>query len=194
VDWTDDVFGAAEELAEVFDALGVRYLLGGSVAAAVWSEPRFTRDVDMVAALEGRHVTPLLAALGERWYADESMIREAIARRSSFNVIRFKRMVKVDIFVPPDGGHHAAKWGRARSIRLSRTSTRAVATTSAEDILLQKLVWFREGGEVSELQWRDVVALIRTLDRDLDWQHVLSWAERLGLTALLERARSESRG
>lgn len=192
MDWAEDSLSAAEEMAAVFESLGVRYLLGGSMAAAVWSEPRFTRDVDMIADLADRHVAPLLAALGDRWYADEELIRSAVARRSSFNVIRFTRMVKVDVFVPPDSGHHAAKWDRARSVRLSRDSARTVATTSAEDILLQKLVWFRAGGEVSEQQWRDVTALIRTLGDELDWAYVQGWAERLGIHGLVERARREA--
>ncbi len=63
--WGEDSLSAAEEMAAVFESLGVRYLLGGSMAAAVWSEPRFTRDVDMVADLAERHVAPLVAALGE---------------------------------------------------------------------------------------------------------------------------------
>lgn len=81
--WAEDPLRVAERIAEVFELLGVRYLLGGSMAAAVWSEPRFTRDVDMVAELTERHVAPLLAALGERWYADEVLIRGAIARRAA---------------------------------------------------------------------------------------------------------------
>lgn len=192
MDWAEDSLSAAEEMAAVFDSLGVRYLLGGSMAAAVWSEPRFTRDVDMVADLANRHVTPLIAALGERWYADEILIRDAVARRSSFNLIRLTRMVKVDVFVPPEGGHHGAKWDRARPVRLSRDSMRTVATTSAEDILIQKLDWYRAGGEVSEQQWRDVTALIRTLGDELDWTYVQSWTERLELAVLLERARQDA--
>ncbi len=190
----DDALSAAEEMAEVFDTLGVRYLLGGSMAAAVWSEPRFTRDVDMVAALEPQHVPPLLAALGDRWYADEWTIREAISRRSSFNVIRMVRMVKVDVFVPPDEGLHAAKWSRARAVRLSQTSKRPLSVTSAEDMLLQKLSWYRDGDGVSQQQWLDVVALIRTLGADLDELYVRRWAEQLGLVSLLERARGEAEG
>jgi hypothetical protein len=72
VDWAEDSLSAAEEMAAVFESLGVRYLLGGSMAAAVWSEPRFTRDVDR------------------------------IAPEDTFNVIRFTRIVKVDAFVAPE--------------------------------------------------------------------------------------------
>jgi len=171
---------------------GVRYLLGGSMAVSVWSEPRFTRDVDMVADLEERHVGPLISALGDRWYADEQLIRSAIATRSSFNLIRFCRMVKVNVFVPPRAGHHAAKWSRARVVLLSREGTRPVSTTSAEDMLIQKLVWFREGGEVSELQWRDVTGLVRTLGEELDWSYLRDWSAQLALGELLERARREA--
>lgn len=190
--WAEDSLSAAEEMAGVFEALGVRYLLGGSMAAAVWSEPRFTRDVDLVADLESRHVAPLVAALEARWYADETMIRDAVARRSSFNVIRFTHMVKVDVFVPPPEGFHASKWARARHARLSAQSQRTVAITSPEDILLQKLAWFRSGGEVSEVQWRDVVALLRTLGGELDSDYLAAWSSQLDLAALLDRARRDA--
>lgn len=56
--WSEDSLDAAEEIAAVFESLGVRYLLGGSMAVSVWSEPRFTRDVDMIAELAARDVAP----------------------------------------------------------------------------------------------------------------------------------------
>jgi len=96
------------------------------------------------------------------------------------------------VFVPPRAGHHAAKWSRARVVLLSREGTRPVSTTSAEDMLIQKLVWFREGGEVSELQWRDVTGLVRTLGEELDWSYLRDWSAQLALGELLERARREA--
>jgi hypothetical protein len=188
VAWAEDALSAAEQIAAILESLGVRYMLGGSMASAVWSEPRFTRDVDMVADLKDSNVAPFLRALGERWYADETLIREAITRRSSFNVIRFERMVKVDVFVPPDSGFHASKWGRVRRAKLSQDSATPLAITSPEDIVLQKLDWYRTGGEVSELQWRDVTSLLRTLRSELERSYLDEWAQRMGLAELLERA------
>lgn len=97
----DDAIDAASDLAEILERLGVPYMIGGSLASIMWGEPRFTQDVDFVTALEGSHVAPFTRALGERWYVDESSVREAVARRASFNVIRLHGMVKVDVFVPP---------------------------------------------------------------------------------------------
>lgn len=192
MDWSDDSITAAQQIAAQFETLGVRYLLGGSMASSIWSEPRFTRDVDMVADLKDEHVVQLLAALGDAWYADETSIRDAIARKSPFHLIRFVRMVKVDVFVPPDTGFHANKWGRARRAALSPRSDATVAITAPEDIVLQKLEWFRSGGEVSELQWRDVVGLLRNLRDELDAGYLDEWASQMGLDALLARARNDA--
>jgi hypothetical protein len=188
----DDAIAAACEIAAVFEGLDVAYMIGGSLASTLWAEPRFTLDVDFVAALEGPHVSPLLGALGDAWYADEWAIREAVVRRASFNLIRLQRMVKVDVFVPPEGGLHASKWGRVRHERIDPTSSRRVAVTSPEDILLQKLDWYRDGGCVSENQWRDVTGLLRIQGSRLDGEYLSTWAERMDLTELLARARAEA--
>ncbi len=36
-------------IARIFDALGIRYLVGGSVASSLYGIPRATQDVDLVA-------------------------------------------------------------------------------------------------------------------------------------------------
>ncbi len=42
---------------------------------------------------------------------------------------------------------------------------------SPEDIILNKLVWYKTGGETSERQWNDVIGIIKvqgeSLDKDL---------------------------
>jgi len=184
-----DVIDAAGAIAGVFEALDVPYLIGGSLACTTWSVPRFTLDVDVVAALEEHHVTPLLEALGGRWYSDEAAIREAITRCTSFSVVRLRGMIKVDVFVPPDEGLHQSKWSRVRHADLD--CDRELPITSPEDILLQKLDWYRRGGESSEQQWLDVTTLLRIQKEHLDHAYLDEWAERMELSELLARARSD---
>ena len=62
-----------------------------------------------------------------------------------------------------------------------------------EDILLQKLRWFRKGGEVSDRQWRDIAAIVRVQGARLDLEYLREGAAVLGVTDLLERALAESR-
>jgi len=189
---SSEAIQATVELAGILEGLGTRYLIGGSMASIVWGEPRFTRDVDFVVALEERHVAPLLAELGDRWYADEAAIREGIERRSSFNLIRLKGSVKVDVFVPPDEGLHASKWGRARVASLTVEEGPKLSITSPEDIVLQKLDWYRLGGAVSEQQWRDVTSLLRIRAGELEDAYLDAWASRMGLDDLLARARADA--
>jgi hypothetical protein len=63
--------------------------------------------------------------------------------------------------------------------------------TTAEDILLAKLRWYRDGGEVSDRQWSDIGGLIAT-NAAMDWEYVNLWAARLHVTDLLARARAEA--
>ncbi len=61
-----------------------------------------------------------------------------------------------------------------------------------EDTVLRKLLWYREGGGVSDRQWRDVVEVLRVSGRSMDHAYLSGWAERLGATTFLEKARADA--
>jgi hypothetical protein len=63
---------------------------------------------------------------------------------------------------------------------------------SAEDTVLRKLLWYREGGGVSERQWRDVAEVLRVSGATMERGYLDDWARRLGITDLLARASIES--
>jgi len=58
-------------------------------------------------------------------------------------------------------------------------------------VILHKLTWFRDGGQVSEQQWSDVIGVLR-VQRDLDLAFLRDWAARLEVTDLFERALLEA--
>ena len=62
-----------------------------------------------------------------------------------------------------------------------------------EDTLLQKLRWYRLGGEVSDRQWRDVLGIVAVQGRSLDDSYLRSGADLLAVTDLLDRALREAR-
>ena len=63
---------------------------------------------------------------------------------------------------------------------------------TAEHTLLRKLEWYRRGGEASERQWRDVQAIARIQGDRLDRDRLRLWADRLGVTDLLQRILMET--
>lgn len=178
---------------EVLEALQVPYFIGGSLASAVHGVVRTTMDVDIVAALQPEHVAPLVAQLGAAFYADEAMIRDAVARRSSFNLIHLDSMFKVDVFVTTGRPFERAQFARRALQTLSQEPQRAAYVTTAEDIILAKLEWYRRGGEISERQWRDVVNVVKVQGEALDLEYLRHWAAQLGVADLLERVLAASR-
>ena len=69
---------ALDGVVTVFDALGVSYLVAGSVASMAYGIMRTTLDVDVVADLRVEHVRKLAAALAGPYYADLEMIADAV--------------------------------------------------------------------------------------------------------------------
>jgi len=183
-----EIFQVTRSVAAAFDAAGVRYFLGGSVASALYGEARSTRDVDLVAAMSPHHVEPFLGKLGEGFYADATAIYAAVAARRCFNVIQLETMVKVDIFVFKADPFGRSQFARRAARQLSPDDPVSIYVASAEDTVLAKLQWYREGGEMSDRQWNDVIGVLKVQGATLDRAYLEEWARELGLKDLLHRA------
>jgi hypothetical protein len=184
---SSDVVRALEPVIAALEQLGIAYRIGGSVASSALGVPRSTLDVDVVCELALDHVQAFVRQVESAYYVDSDMIRDAIGRRSSFNVIHLETMTKVDVFVRKDGSYDREVFARATRCSLE-DATREFDLTTAEDIVLRKLEWFRLGGEVSERQWLDVLGVLRVQQPSIDAVYMRRWAGVLGVADLLERA------
>ena len=177
-------------LSKVFDHLGVRYVVGGSVASSVYGIPRSTQDVDVVAELYGKHIESVVAMLSPDFYVDADMIRDALAKQAAFNVVHLATMFKADIFPFANEPWMESEMTRGRLETLGTDSGPVtIRFASPEDTLLHKLVWFRMGGETSDRQWGDILGIVKVQGDRLDQTYLEHWAKTLDVVNLLERAR-----
>ena len=117
-------------------------------------------------------------------------MERAIRERRAFNLIHIGSAMKFDVF-PNLTDFHDAELERATLTPLRIEGAALCPVATPEDILLSKLQWYREGGEVSNHQWNDIVGIL-TQNPNLDWAYVNSWAARLHVADLLVRARADA--
>ena len=182
-----DELGLALQVARAFESLGLRYLIGGSLASSLHGVPRSSHDADLLAEVPLARVDAFVALLDGDFYVDGAMIREAIRHRRAFNVIHFDSGFKVDVFVLTDDALLQEEM-RRRELHDAGHTDGPVYFATAEDIVLQKLAWYRATNESSERQWSDVIGVLKVQGSEIDLEYLRRWAEHAGVEALLERA------
>ena len=188
---TRDALEALHELANALESLEIPYAVGGSLASGSWGEPRASHDVDLIAAIDERHVDELVRRLSSRFHVDAGAIREGIRTGRAFNLIDLRRFQKLDVFPARDEPLDLAQLELRRMCELEEGG-RPFPITSPEAIVLRKLDWYRRGGETSERQWRDVLSVLRVQGDRLQVAEMTALAVRCGLDQLLDRARNEA--
>ncbi len=177
---------------KTFEDLHIPYLVGGSLASALYGVARSTLDADIVAEIRLEQVNELVVALGTDFYADEEMIRGAVEHRSSFNVIHLETIFKVDVFISNDRPFDRIQFERRVEQVFATIPEQKVFFTTAEDIILAKLEWYRLGNEISDRHWRDVLGVLKVQSGQLDMDYLHLWAAELNVADLLLRALKEN--
>ena len=179
-----DPFAFATRVARILEALGIRYVIGGSVASSFYGEPRTTLDLDVMIDADEATARALADALKGEFYVDADAAADAVRHASTFNAIHTASAMKVDFFI-------AETTSAVRRQLERRRRAGDLWFYAPEDILVRKLLWFRMGGEVSDRQWRDVTSMIRVLRNRLDDAYLAQAAEEFGVADLLQRAMAQ---
>lgn len=176
-----------EELIRCLAAVHTRYLIGGSVASSAVGVPRSTLDTDLLVEIQPARILELAAHLGGDWYIDPEFASRAVEQGRPFNLIHIPSGYKFDIF-PAHNGFHRSELERATMRQLGIPGgTVGCFVATAEDMLLAKLLWYRDGGNVSERQWADIIGILK-INRTLELLYLANWATELAVSNLLESA------
>ena len=145
-------------------------------------------DADLVADIKPEQVSSLVASLEREFYIDADMILDAIQSSTSFNLIHLETIFKVDVFILKQRPFDINQMQRRISQLVGDSPEDQAFFSTAEDIILAKLEWFRAGGETSERQWRDILGVMDLQSDRLDFEYLQNWALKLGIQDLLLRA------
>lgn len=172
----------------ILDELNIRYAIGGSLASSVHGQARYTQDVDIaVEPFSGKERLFALRFPSDEYYVDEGMIRDAVIRRASFNILHLRTGFKIDIFVQKDRPFDREVLKRRITAAVFGESEGEFGLITAEDTILLKLEWYRLGSEISDRQWNDILGVIKTQVGRLDTAYLDHWAVEIGVKDLLDR-------
>lgn len=178
-------------IVDAFEALGIGYMIGGAQAAIFYGEPRLTRDIDVVAEVTPEHVAGLLERFPDKdFYISAEAVREAIRDRGQFNIIHPASGLKIDVILPKDTDYDRVQF--ARRERHGMLEGRQAYFARPEDVILYKMLYFREGG--SERHVRDIIGILAVSESDLQMAYIADWAARLGLAGIWESIRRRAAG
>jgi hypothetical protein len=178
---------ALADFVSILDDLKIAYALGGSMAASVYGKVRFTEDADITVEPFPSMADALVERLAPAFYVSRQALGQALAGRSSFNVIHIASAFKIDVFVRDESLFQKQLLLRRRQVSVPGLS-RTVWAVCPENILLLKLNWYKQAGCVSEKQWNDILGLIDVQKDQLDLTELHRWADELMVRDLLEKA------
>ncbi len=183
-----DVLGVALDVAGRLERVQVPYVIGGSLASSVHGEPRATMDVDVVADVRPESIARLVATLRPDYYVDADAAEAAVRTAGSFNAVHTQAGIKVDFFVAGSDAFELERLRTRVAVTVNAAPPQTLWVDTAEHTVLRKLEWFRRGGEVSDRQWRDVLAILAVQGETLDREVLRRWAATLGVSDLLARS------
>lgn len=171
------------------ERVGIPYMVTGGVAAVIYGDPRFTRDIDIILKLEQNDVERLAGAFdATEFYVPpmEAMKREASrARYGHFNIIHKASGLRADVYLLDETPLHEWGFSRRRTLQLEST---AISVAPPEYVVVRKLEYYKNSG--SERHLRDIAMMLRLSADQIDIEEIDGWAERMDLVQQWAAARS----
>jgi len=175
-----------QKMVDFLERESVPYRIVGSMASIVYGEPRFTNDVDVLVDLPANRVDALCREFQPPdYFVAAHAVQQAIASRRQFNIIHIPAGLKIDMILSED-----SEFGRldiTLGERLKSEGFFNALFASPENVILKKLVYFREGG--SDKHLRDIAGMFLIQGDRVDQEYLSEWARKLGVTQELQLMR-----
>lgn len=167
----------------ILDELQIDYYVTGGFAVSVWGRPRATFDIDIVVKLLEPKVKPLATALrkiSKFGYIDEETAQEALKNGGEFNFIDPETGVKVDFWAKISDEKTKLQFKRRVAKKIEKQN---VYFVSPEDLILNKLLWYKESQSTRHIEDIESVLKISKVDK----RYLKNWVEKLDVADIWAR-------
>lgn len=165
-----------ERVATALDAVGIPYMLTGSMASTIHGKGRATYDVDLVIDPTAAQLRRFIASLpSSQYYVNLATALDALGRRSQFNVVDLESSWKADLIIRKDRPFSRAEFDRRRE---ADYRGRRIMIASPEDVALAKLEWAKAGGSPRQIE--DAAGILDA-HPDFDRAYVEHWVSELAI-------------
>lgn len=169
---------------EKLESLKIRYFITGSVAAMFVGKPRMTNDIDIVVELESNQVHGIEDAFAQpRFYFSDVAALAAARNGGMFNVVEVETGLKIDFIVPVKSEWSEVQFQRAKPGAFDADASGEFVST--EDLILNKLLFYRDGG--SEKHLRDIAGVLGVQGGAVDRGYIADWAGKHGVLEVWEQ-------
>ena len=173
------------KIAIVLDGLKIPYYVSGGYAVSIYGRPRFTADLDMIIKMslsQSGDFAKRMAKLFPTGYIDKDQIDNALKNYGEFNVIDPETGLKIDFFIAQKGDFEEECFKKAKSKNVGYK----VKFTSPENLIISKLIWYKDSGSTRHLE--DVESVLS--NSNTDKKYLNSWVEKLGLEMEWKKAKA----
>ena len=165
---------------------GIPYFITGGVATIIYGEPRFTRDIDLVIALQPADAARFLRLWpASQFYAPP---RESFERESErslhghFNLVHLESGLVADCYVAGDDPLHALAFSHRRALTVNGLE---IQVAPVEYVIARKLSYFAQSGSTRHLE--DVVRICRVQGELIDQGALIHMVHMLDVSDAWQR-------
>jgi len=162
---------AVMQVLDLLNESGSPYLVTGSLASNVYSTPRSTLDADFVVEMDPNELERFFSGLNHGFERESQMAFETVTGKLQHRFRHRQTNFLVEIFeARMDDPHERSRFERRRS---GDVEGRIGFVPTAEDVIVQKLRWFKQIRRLKDRE--DVLGVLAYQWKTLDWQYLEHW-------------------
>lgn len=161
----------------------IPYMITGAWSVIFYGRPRASHDIDFVVEIKKDTIQEAINAfekLSDEFIVQPFQIKDAVIGKTMFNLLHAESGLKLDFWILDDNEFNRVRFSRRKRVKILH---QYMYVATAEDTILQKLLWYNNSQIEKHLV--DAAFVYQIQREDLDTNYLHAWAKRHKTTALL---------